>query len=89
MEARYLNMQEIADYFSVSRATIQEWIRRGCPNIQPFGPKSRRFFDPEEVVAWLKEMQRDGKKGARATKKPSRRSRRKPRANPTDDAVPF
>jgi len=44
-------LSEIAKTFSVSKPTIYDWIKKGCP-VHYVG--SIPFFDIEEVVSWIK-----------------------------------
>ena len=41
-----MNKCQIAEYFDVSRPTVNDWIRRGCPT------NSDGSMDPGEVAAW-------------------------------------
>jgi len=42
----------LAEYFEVSRTTIDAWVRRGCPYLSG-GPGKPWTFDSEDVEDWL------------------------------------
>ena len=52
MNDKLIDRNELAEYFGVSVATIDRWIRDGVPTIKP-SPGIVRF-DLSEVVAWAK-----------------------------------
>lgn len=49
---RKANKALLAEWFGVSIATVDAWVRRGCPSVQR-GEKGRPWiFDLKEVAAW-------------------------------------
>lgn len=56
---RKTSLKVVADHFSVTKATIGNWIRAGCPHDRPGGtPKSPPKFDLDEVSVWVKKTGR-------------------------------
>ena len=51
-ERRQANKAEMAEWFNVSVATVDAWLRRGCPYIQRGGPGKGWVFDLREVAQW-------------------------------------
>ena len=48
-------LEETSKIFSISKPTIYEWIKKGCP-VHYVG--SIPFFDLEEVESWIKSKNR-------------------------------
>ena len=51
-ERKQTNKAETAEWFGVSVATVDAWLRRGCPYIQKGGPGKGWVFDLREVAQW-------------------------------------
>lgn len=47
---KLLTPTELASVFSVSRATVYNWIRKGCPYV---GKARVKRFEYEDVKDWL------------------------------------
>lgn len=46
------NKAELAEAFSVSVATVDAWLRRGCPHVQRGGRGKSWVFNILDVAAW-------------------------------------
>ncbi|QQS25172.1 MAG: terminase small subunit [Actinomycetota bacterium] len=50
----FVSRAELADLLGVSIATIDRWRRAGMPSHRPSGGQGALFFDPGEVVEWVR-----------------------------------
>ena len=55
MKKQYINHNELAEAFGVTRATVTEWKKEGCPllNLKPGAKRDFCRFNVAEVAAWL------------------------------------
>jgi predicted DNA-binding transcriptional regulator AlpA len=60
---RYVDADELAATFGVSRSTVKRWVAAGVPS-ETWGMRVRRFL-VSEVLAWLRE------RGTLPTEQPS------------------
>lgn len=51
-ERKQANKAEVAEWFGVSVATVDAWLRRGAPYVQKGGPGKGWVFDLREVAQW-------------------------------------
>lgn len=48
-----LTREQLAAHYGVCTETISRWVKRGCPVRRASSHRSRMWFDPAEVDAWL------------------------------------
>lgn len=53
---KLLTVKELAEKYSVHRATIYRWIESGLP-YEEVGPARRKRFNEQAVAQWNKEQQ--------------------------------
>ena len=51
-ERRQANKAELAEWFGVSVATVDAWLRRGAPYVQKCGPGKGWVLDLRDVAQW-------------------------------------
>ena len=51
-ERRQANKAELAEWFGVSVATVDAWLRRGAPYVQKGGPGRGWVLDLRDVAQW-------------------------------------
>lgn len=51
-ERRRANKAEVAEWFNVSMATVDAWMRRGCPYVQRGGKGVSWVIDLKAVAEW-------------------------------------
>jgi len=56
IEKRFMNVKEVAKYFSLSEDTIRAWVKRGEIPCSKLGRTIR--FDKLRLESWLKKKER-------------------------------
>lgn len=67
MADRTETTQDIAELFDVDTSTIHAWVKDGCPCDPSTSKRQSHKFNAGEVVKWMQDNNRTGKKGRPST----------------------